>query len=71
MVYSQGRPIGIIKESQVPRKVIADDQRETAMVTINVPLPVDLHRRLRVKQIMRDLQMKDAVAEAIEQWVAT
>ena len=55
----------------MPRKVIADDQRETAMVTINVPLPVDLHRRLRVKQIMRDLQMKDAVAEAIEQWVAT
>jgi len=55
----------------VPRKVIPEDQRESATVTINVPLPVDLHRRLRVKQITRDLQMKDAVAEAIEQWVST
>jgi hypothetical protein len=39
-------------------------------VTINIALPGELHRRLRVKAIMLDLALKDAVAAAVEEWTA-
>jgi hypothetical protein len=39
-------------------------------VTINVALPGELHRRLRVKAIMLDLALKDAVAAAVDQWTS-
>jgi hypothetical protein len=39
-------------------------------VAINVALPVEVHRRLRIKAIEEGLQLKDAIAEAIECWVA-
>jgi hypothetical protein len=37
-------------------------------VTINIPLPRDLHRRLRIKALKEDLSVVDAVATAIDEW---
>ena len=37
-------------------------------MTINVPVPIALHRRLRVKAINEGMSLKDAVTAAIEAW---
>jgi hypothetical protein len=37
-------------------------------VTINVPLPADLHRQLRLKAVNKGTSMKDQVIAAIEAW---
>lgn len=39
-------------------------------VTINVPLPADLHRQLRLKAVNRGTSMKDQVIAAIDAWTA-
>ena len=39
-------------------------------VTVNIPLPVDLHRALRLKAVASDLTMKDAITAAVAAWVA-
>ena len=41
---------------------------EAPQVAINVPLPADLHKKLRTKALARDLSVKDAVTDAIRQW---
>lgn len=37
-------------------------------VTINIRLPMALHRQLRLKALREDMMMKDAVVQAIEAW---
>jgi len=39
-------------------------------VTINILLPMALHRQLRLRAMAQDMMMKDAVVEAIEAWLA-
>ena len=39
-------------------------------VSINVPLPADLHRKVRIKAVVDDMTIKDAVIAALEAWVA-
>ena len=38
-------------------------------VAINVTLPADLHRRLRVRCINDGIQLKEAVTEALTLWL--
>jgi predicted HicB family RNase H-like nuclease len=38
-------------------------------VQINVPLPAELHRRLRIEAINQGLSLKDSVIAAIEAWL--
>ena len=38
-------------------------------VAINVSLPVQLHRKLRVRQIEEDLTLAEAVEAAVTAWV--
>jgi hypothetical protein len=38
-------------------------------VLVNVPLPADLHRKLRIAAITRGLTLKAATIAAIEAWV--
>ena len=58
------------KEAKTPTSAMISALKAPPTVTINIPLPVDLHRKLRIKAITVDLPLKDAVAAAIEQWVA-
>jgi hypothetical protein len=37
-------------------------------VLVNVPLPAELHRKLRIAAITRGLTLKAAVITAIEEW---
>jgi hypothetical protein len=39
------------------------------MTYINVPIPTDLHRRLRIRQVTEGLVMRDVVTEALEAWL--
>jgi hypothetical protein len=39
-------------------------------VTINIRVPMALHRQLRLQALRQDMMMKDAVVAAIEAWVA-
>jgi len=40
-----------------------------ATVGINVAIPYDLHRKLRIKAIQLDLTLVEAVTAAVETWV--
>lgn len=42
-----------------------------AEVSINVPLPGDLHRRVRIKALTNNMALKDAVTAALEDWVSS
>ena len=37
-------------------------------VTINVPLPADLHRQVKIACAMQDVTLKAAVIAALEAW---
>lgn len=39
-------------------------------VRVNVPLPGELHRKLRIRCAVEDMAIQDAVVEAIEAWVS-
>ena len=39
------------------------------IVTINVGIPRDLHRRFRVQAVLLDMTLTDAVTDAIERWL--
>lgn len=39
-------------------------------VSVNIPLPAELHKQLRIKAAMEDLTIKDAVISAVEDWVS-
>jgi predicted HicB family RNase H-like nuclease len=39
-------------------------------VAVNVPLPIELHRRLKIKAVTEDMSLRDAVIAAIECYVA-
>lgn len=43
---------------------------KASTVLVNVPVPIDLHRRLRIAAITRGLTLKDATLAALEAWVA-
>jgi hypothetical protein len=49
--------------------VPAPAQTTPETVSINVPLPGELHRQLRIKAITEGLSLKDAVITAIAEWV--
>ena len=38
-------------------------------VTINVGVPVDLHRRVRIKCLNEGILLKDAVEASLREWV--
>ena len=38
-------------------------------VYINVPIPIDLHRRLRIRQINDGMIMRDVITAALEAWL--
>jgi hypothetical protein len=40
-------------------------------VLINVPLPTDLHRKLRVRCLTEDLVLSEAITRAVEAWLRT
>jgi hypothetical protein len=42
----------------------------TDTVSVNIPLPAELHKQLRIKAAMEDLTIKDAVISAVEDWVS-
>ena len=42
----------------------------TDTVSVNIPLPAELHKQLRIKAAMDDLTIKDAVITAVEDWVS-
>jgi hypothetical protein len=42
---------------------------EPQEVSINVPLPADLRRKVRIKQATDDISLKDAVVAALTEWV--
>lgn len=50
-------------------KVMAFKTEEVEEVGINVPIPVELHRRLRVRQIEEGMTLREAVTAAVEEWV--
>jgi hypothetical protein len=52
--------------TQKTLKSTARDDHET--VTINVPLPHDLHTRLRVKAATDGTTLKQSVIEALREW---
>ena len=61
----------------MPSKSTTTSKRTTVVklptpksVSVNVALPVEVHRRLRIKAIEQNLQLKDALTEAIECWVS-
>ena len=61
----------------MPSKTTTNSKRTTVVklppprsVSVNVALPVEVHRRLRIKAIEQNLQLKDALTEAIECWVS-
>jgi len=39
-------------------------------VAINVPLPLELHQRLRIRAITENITMREAVIAAIDEWSA-
>lgn len=51
--------------SDTEASVVAPSDR----VFINVAIPADLHRRLRIRQITDDLVMRDVVTAALEAWL--
>jgi predicted HicB family RNase H-like nuclease len=46
-----------------------NEEASKTTVKIQVPIPIDLHRRLRIQAIENGLSLKDAVIVAIESWV--
>jgi hypothetical protein len=40
------------------------------VVTINVAIPRDLHRALRVRAVMEDMTMTEAITAAVTEWTA-
>lgn len=44
--------------------------KKPADVTINVPLPAELHRQLRMKAVAKGTSMKAQVIDAIAAWTA-
>jgi len=38
-------------------------------VGVNITLPFDLHRKLKIKQIQLDLTLTEAMTAAVEDWV--
>jgi hypothetical protein len=49
---------------------VREAQRSPDTVTINIHLPRELHRLLRVKSLNEDLTLTQAVIAAIGEWVA-
>jgi hypothetical protein len=56
------------KRGQLATNATNTDLADT--VSINVPLPAGLHRQLRMKALMDGITLRDAVAAAVEEWVA-
>jgi len=50
-------------------EIQAQTQLNQPTVSINVPLPIELHRRLKMAAAGDGLTVKDAVVLAVEMWV--
>lgn len=48
---------------------MAIDQQSQSTVSINVPLPADLHRKVKMAAAADALTVKEAVILALEMWV--
>jgi hypothetical protein len=48
----------------------ARPRNQTEQVGVNVNLPFDLHRKLKIKQIQLDLTLTEAITAAVTAWVA-
>jgi hypothetical protein len=44
-------------------------RKTTDHVGVNITLPFDLHRRLKIKQIQLDLTLTEAMTAAVQLWV--
>jgi predicted HicB family RNase H-like nuclease len=49
---------------------VRDAQRSPHTVTINIHLPKELHRQVRIKAVTEGLSLTQAVIEALGEWVA-
>ena len=47
----------------------AQQKTQPAEISINVPLPADLHRRVKMAAAADGLTVKQAVITALEMWV--
>jgi hypothetical protein len=43
----------------------------TRQAQVNVELPPDLHHRLRIESVLRGVQMKELVRQAVEQFLGS
>lgn len=50
------------------RKTSARAANDGETVTINVAVPVALHRKLRIRAINEDLTLSEAIAAAVKEW---
>jgi hypothetical protein len=50
--------------------LVANPAKADTQVGVNVSIPYDLHRQLKIKQIQLDLSLPEAIVQAIEAWVA-
>ena len=58
------------KKAPAAKKSPAPIAEAKAEVGLNVPLPVELHRKLRLKAVANGVHLKDAVVAAVEAYVA-
>lgn len=58
----------VAQRKRAARIAERDDEN---VVAINVPVPSELHRRVRVKAVQQGLTLKDAVIAALELYAKT
>jgi porphobilinogen deaminase len=49
------------------KKTTVSEKSET--VSINVDLPIELHKQLRIRAITENLRLRDAIVAAVECWL--
>ena len=66
-----------ILDTKSPVAIIASNPKAQAMastkgievVQLNVRIPIQLHSKARIKALEKRVQIKDVIAELLEQWV--
>ena len=49
--------------------LVTSPSSEQTLVGINVRIPYDLHRQLKIKLIQQDLTLPEAITLAVDRWV--
>jgi predicted HicB family RNase H-like nuclease len=65
-----GSSVSPIRQPGEPGDQLAEQPAERATVGLNVSLPVELHRQLRIAAATRGLSVKAAVIAALTDWTA-